>query len=179
MLADDGNPARYVQAAHSIRNITMLLTREIEREIVEAAPSSISEIIAAFEKFVCQIPFDDEKAKKENLSVGKDRLEKLLKQVAAGKSSMKLKLKALFGDKKDFERMTPQAQEAIKVVLKIWGDCHDYFNGISKDGENTDGNQFQDQWSRIQECWWSACCNFIDAAPEIDKVIIQGPPPNE
>lgn len=185
ILADEGNPYRYVQAGHSIRQVTNLLAREISRESVEnnvtSEPKSnidviFDEIRKAVDKAVELVPCNDEASKNEQSILASQRLEELLKGIASGKISMKQKLKSLFGTKDDFEKMTQQAKEAVRIVLNIWGKCHDYFNGVSKGDGKVDENAFRENWFQIQDCWWSACCIFIEAMPEIDEAIAMGPP---
>ncbi len=185
VLSDPSNKDKYAQAANSIRGITNKLLRHIGRDskalLAEFSTEDkkgkvIQEIRALFEKVIDFIPHDPSLSKKQLCEAARQKFEELLSDMVTGKVTMKQNLKTLFGTEAQLKTLTPQIKSSLDMALKIWNECHKYFTDISHHGTAATHERFMENWYRIQDCWWSACCIFIDASPEIDDVIKKGPP---
>ena len=174
------NPDRLAQAAHSIRKINMILTRDdnIKRdENIQGNDELDKKTLAvqsAFDELLKHIPVSNGVAKEAEQQAARQKLNDLLDRIVIGAVSMRAKLKMLYGTPEKFESLPKPIQEALNSFLKNWSKAQEYFNGLSKSTISINETEFMEKWSLMLDCWWSACCIFLEGSEEVKSIMERG-----
>lgn len=185
VLNDKDNPDRLHQAAHSIREITIILTRDLEHngQIGKELSSLLVDLDSIFEKAIALMPVseikDDKKTEREYVKQKYIHLKGLL---AKGAYSLKQRMRSYYGDIKEIIRLPKEIRERRLKRVKEWVETHnDYFIAHAHHGRDEISEaEYMVKWDIIKSCIIDALSRFYERDVAIlDKAIAMETPPNE
>ncbi|MFA5893989.1 MAG: hypothetical protein WC903_08535 [Candidatus Margulisiibacteriota bacterium] len=188
VLNDRDNPDRFHQAAHSIRGITDILTREL------AAPNNSiqdsgaqapihAELDLAFEKALALMPTSEIQVDKRDEHQKVERMFDVLKATLKnGAFSLKQKIRSYYGELNDILRLPKEIKEKRLKSIREWANTHNnYFVAHTHYGSNEiSENDFIEKWDIIKSCLIDALSRFYERdVTLLDEAMSMEAAPNE
>jgi hypothetical protein len=187
VLADELNPERFHQAAHSIREIIGILVRKEKNNIQshqaeEQNEEAFTILDSSFDECLELMPasqhLTDRKSQCERI---KGKYKDLKKVLRIGELTVPQAMRRYYATDEDLVRLPKYARENIISSVKALNEINEYYVSVAHHGsDGYDPKIFMNNWLLIKDKLLDALSPiFKKDIPIIDEVIAEEYPPNE